>query len=207
MNNLSERIKKLETQLQDQNKNDELDRINKLETQLQDKKDEIGDLRNRSMRNTLIFKNLLEDNNKTWEDTSRVLTKSIHSKLDLAYDKEFIDRQISRAHRGGAEHFRNEEENENQWKGPKPIFAQIVNWQLAEEIKTEIIKLHAQKRKKVTVSQMHSKQLAARRNDALKRRHEMMKNDKTIQVKLDFPAVLKSKKRGTRGNWITVERF
>ena len=33
---------------------------------------------------------------------------------------------------------------------------------------------------------MYSKQLTARRNDAL-RRYEMMKNDKTIQVKLDFP--------------------
>ena len=54
---------------------------------------------------------------------------------------------------------------------------------------------------------MYSKQLTVRWNDALKRRYEMMKNDKTIQVKLHFPAVLKSKKRGTRGNWITVERF
>ena len=52
---------------------------------------------------------------------------------------------------------------------------------------------------------MYSKQLTVHRNDALKRRYEMMKNDKTIQVKLDFPAVLKSKKRGTRGYWITVE--
>ena len=85
--------------------------------------------------------------------------------------------------------------------------AKIVNWRLAKEIKTEIIKLHAQKRTKVTVNQMYSKQLTARRNDALKRRYEMMKNDKTIQVKLDFPAVLKSKKRGTRGSWITVEQF
>ena len=56
LNNLTEQIKKLGTQLQDQNKNDEVDRINKLETQLQDKNDEIEDLRNRSMRNTLIFK-------------------------------------------------------------------------------------------------------------------------------------------------------
>ena len=54
---------------------------------------------------------------------------------------------------------------------------------------------------------MYSKQLTARRNNVLKRRYEMMKNKKTIQVKLDFPAVLKSKKKGTRGNWITVERF
>ena len=205
MNNLTERIKKLETQLQDQNKNNEVDRINKLETQLQDENDEIEDLRNRSLRNTLIFKNLPEENNETWEDTCRVLTKFIHSKFDLPYDKEFIDGQISRAHRGEADNFRNEEESENQWKGPKPIFAQIVNWRLAEKI--EIIKLHAQKRTKVTVNQMYSKQLTARRNDALKRRYDMMKNDKTIQVKLDFPAVLKSKKRGTRVNWITAEQF
>ena len=129
LNNPTERIKKLETQLQDQNKNDEVDQINKLETQLQDKNDEIEDLRNRSMRSTLIFKNLLKENNDTWEDTCTVLTKFIHSKLDLPYDKEFIDGQISRAHRGGAENFRNAEESENQRKGPKPIFAQIVNWQ------------------------------------------------------------------------------
>ena len=72
--------------------------------------------------------------------------------------------------------------------------AKIVNWRLAKEIKTEIIKLHARKRTKVTVNQIYSKQLTARRNDALKRRYKMMKNDKTIQVKLDFLAVLKSKK-------------
>ena len=88
------------------------------------------------MRNTLIFKNLPEENNETWEDTCRVLTKFIHSRLDLPCGKEFIDGQISRAHRRGAENFRNEEECENQWKGPKPIFAQIVNWRLAGEIKT-----------------------------------------------------------------------
>ena len=51
LNNLTEQIKKLETQLQDQNKNNEVDRINKLETQLQNKTDEIEDLRNRSVRN------------------------------------------------------------------------------------------------------------------------------------------------------------
>ena len=54
---------------------------------------------------------------------------------------------------------------------------------------------------------MYSKQLTASQNDALKGRYEIMKNDKTIQVKLDFPAATKSKKRGTRGNRITVEQF
>ena len=90
-------------------------------------------------------------------------------------------------------------------EGAQASLCPIVNWPLAEEMKTEIIKLHAQKRTKVTANQMYSKQLTVYQNDALKRRYEMMKNDKTIQVKLDFPAVLKSKKRGTRGYWITVE--
>ena len=69
LNNLTERIKKLETQLQDLNKNNEVDRIKKLETQLQDKNDEIEDLRNRSMRNNLICKNLPEENNETYGRT------------------------------------------------------------------------------------------------------------------------------------------
>ena len=64
-------------------------------------------------------------------------TKNIFLIRDLPYDKEFIDGQISSAHRGGAENFRNKEESENQWMGLKPVFAQIINWRLAEEIKIE----------------------------------------------------------------------
>ena len=86
LNNPTERIKKIWNTAPDQNKNVEVDRINKLEIQLQDK-NKIEDLRNRSMRNTLIFINLSEENNETWEETCRVLTKFIHSKLDLPYDK------------------------------------------------------------------------------------------------------------------------
>ena len=54
---------------------------------------------------------------------------------------------------------------------------------------------------------MYSKELTARRNEALKRRREMIKNNKNIHVRLDYPAVLKSKKKGTRENWVTVENF
>ena len=56
------------------------------------------DLRNRSMRNTLIFKNLPEENNEAWEDTFRVLTKFIHSKLDLPHDKESNDTSKGKKH-------------------------------------------------------------------------------------------------------------
>ena len=184
------------------------DHINKLEAQVRGTLMEIDDLRNRSMRNTLIFRNLPEENNETWEDTCGLLGSYIYSKLNLPYDQDTIDSQISRAHRGSEEKkSRNVVEDSNPRQGPKPVFAQFVNWRFAEEVKAGIIKLNAQKRTNVTVNNMYSKELTARKNEALKRRREMIKNNKNIHVRLDYPAMLKSKKKGTRENWVTVENF
>ena len=117
-----------------------------------------------------------------------MLTNFIHTKLNLPYDKDFIDNQISRAHRGGADR-EDDGTIENQRKGPKPISAQFTNWRIAEEIKAEVIKSNVQKRTKVIVNQMYSRDLTLRRNNALKERYEMLQNDKIIQVKLEYPAV------------------
>ena len=183
------------------------DHINKLEAQVRGTLMEIDDLRNRSMRNTLIFRNLPEGNNETWEDTCGLLVSYIYSKLNLQYDQDTIDNQISRAHQGSEEKSRNVAEDSNPRQGPKPVLAQFVNWHFAEEVKAGIIKLNAQKRTNVTVNNMYSKELTARRNEALKRRQEMIKNNKNTHIGLDYPAVLKSKKKGTRENWVTVENF
>ena len=64
---------------------------------------EIDDLCNRSMRNTLIFRNLPEENNKTCEDTCGLLGSYIYSKLNLPYDQDTTYSQISRAHQGSEE--------------------------------------------------------------------------------------------------------
>ena len=61
---------------------------------------ELEDLRNRSMRSTLVFKNIREERNETWEDTCHILSNFITTKLDLSYTKKFIDSITSRAHRG-----------------------------------------------------------------------------------------------------------
>ena len=74
------------------------DHINKLEAQVRDTLMEIDDLRNRSMRNTLIFRNVPEENNETWEDTCGLLGSYIYSKLNLPYNQHTIDNQISTAH-------------------------------------------------------------------------------------------------------------
>ena len=84
---------------------------------------------------------------------------------------------------------------------------QFVNCRLAEEIKSKVIQLNAQKRTKVVVNQMYSKELTIRRNNALKRRFKILEEDGSIQIKLDYPAILKFKKKRTRNRWETLEVF
>ena len=76
------------------------DQIKRVEAQLKAAMIELEDLRNRSMRSTLVFKNIREERNETWEDTCHILSNFFTTKLDLSYTKEFIDSMISRAHRG-----------------------------------------------------------------------------------------------------------
>ena len=90
---------------------------------------ELEDLRNRIMRSTLIFKNIPGIRNEPWEDTSQLLADFITCEQDLTYSFEEIDFQISRANRSTEQD--KDHPNKNQ-QGPKPIFAQFVNWRIAE---------------------------------------------------------------------------
>ena len=106
--------------------------IKKLETQLRGDLMELEDLRNRSMRWTLIFKNVKEENNERWNDTARILCSYIVDQLDLNYTYDEVDFHISRAHRGGDsnEEEPNQEQHHQKKQGPKPIYAQFVNWRV-----------------------------------------------------------------------------
>ena len=179
------------------------DQIKRVEAQLKAAMIELEDLRNRSMRSTLVFKNIRERRNETWGDNCHILSNFITTKLDLSYTKEFIDSMISRAHRG----IEKEEGNNDRQQGNKPIFVQFVNWRVAEEIKSKVIQLNAQKRTKVVVNQMYSKELTIRRNNALKRRREVLEEDGSIQIKLVYPAILKFKNKGFKNRWETLEVF
>ena len=181
------------------------DQIKRVEAQLKAAMIELEDLRNRSMRSTLVFKNIRERRNETWGDNCHILSNFITTKLDLSYTKEFIDSMRGRPH-GGVE----KEEGNNdrqQQQGNKPIFVQFVNWRVAEEIKSKVIQLNAQKRTKVVVNQMYSKELTIRRNNALKRRREVLEEDGSIQIKLVYPAILKFKNKGFKNRWETLEVF
>ena len=112
---------------------------------------------------------------------------------------------ISRAHQVVEKEEQNNDRQQQQ--GNMPIFVQFVNWHVAEEIKSKVVQLNAQKRTKVVLNQMYSKELTIRRNNALKRRLKILEEDGSIQIKLDYPAILKFKKKRTRNRWETLEVF
>ena len=80
----------------------EIDKLNikKLEAQVKGTIIELEDLRNRSMRSTLVFRNIKEEHCETWEDTCKTLPHFIISELKMPYSYDDIDLLISRVHRG-----------------------------------------------------------------------------------------------------------
>ena len=96
--------------------------------------------------------------------------------------------QISRAHRTSD----NNSSRRNNKSEPRPIIAQFVNWRVAEEVRQKIIHLHSRNHLKVIVNQMFSKELTKRRNNALIKRKHYLRLHPGIQVKLDYPATLRS---------------
>lgn len=61
--------------------------FNKLATQLKGTLIELGDLRNRCVRCTLIFQNIVQKPNKTWEGISKILAELLTS---LTYHKHIM---------------------------------------------------------------------------------------------------------------------
>ena len=137
----------------------------------------------------MIFKGVPEESKETWDDTSQLIAGFITENLNLPYSLEKMDTQISRAHRtndDGSGRRNNKSE-------PRPIIAQFTNWRVAEEVRQKIIHLHSRNQLKVIVNQMFSKELTEHRNNALIKRKEYLRLNPNIEVKLDYPATLKSR--------------
>ena len=179
--------------------------IDRLQTQLKGVLIELEDLRNRSMRSNLVFKGIREEagGENNWEATSQVLADFITNNLGLPYTDHQIDMQISRAHRTN-----DKKNNHKNKKDPRPIIAQFVNWRIAEEVRNKVIQLNAaNKLQNVYVNQMFSKDLTERRNNALIKRKEHIKEHPNLQIKLDFPATLKYRERGSNSKWLVLGEY
>ena len=95
----------------------------------------------------------------------------------------------------------NQEQHHQKKQGPKPIYAQFVNWRVAEEIRNKIIDLlNSKKQTKVICNQMFSKELTIRRNRALQYRQDALNTSPDAQIRLEYPAILKSRKKEGTNN-------
>ena len=109
--------------------------------------------------------------------------------VDLSHTKEFIDPMTRIA-------------NNN-----KATSQYLCNLYVAEEINSKVIQLNSQKRTKVVVNQMYLKELTIRRNNALKRRLEILEEDGSIRIKRVYAAILQFKNKGTKNRWEILEVF
>ena len=75
---------------------------------------------------------------------------------------------------------------ETEYTSTPAIIAKFNDWQLTETIKTSFIKAKSH----IFVSQMYSPALTKRRNEAVKVRKELKKNEPTIQAYVKFPVKL-----------------
>ena len=96
---------------------------------------EIEELKNRSLRKTLIFKNIKHQvNENSWSDTKNVLIDEI-SKVLTEASKEEIATNIERAHR-----VQNNSETRNRSNNTQPyLVAKISNWEFSKRIKSAFI--------------------------------------------------------------------
>ena len=98
---------------------------------------EVGDLKNRSLRKTLVFRNIKkQQSEKIWDDAKMVLANEI-SKNMQDFSKEEIIRNIEQAHRVTTTSRR----NHSATSAPPFLVAKITNWDMLEKINLPLLKL------------------------------------------------------------------
>ena len=185
--NNSDGIESLKFEMKEQS-----DKISKQFETMSKLESEIEELKNRSQRKTLIFKNIKyqQANENSWSDTTSVLIDQISGVLPET-TKEEISNNIERAHRV---HRKGTSSNGS----PPYLVVKMINWEFSEKVKSAFIQENQNGRSQVFVSQMYSKSFTLRRNQVLKHRHEMKEEDPSIQAYTRYPATLMIKRPGKK---------
>ena len=164
-------------------------------------KRDLDDQINRSMRTTLVFKGINEEENEKAADTATILGQVIARHTDVK--EEDARKMIERAHRGGKR-----QHVDGGKKVRRPIFVKIDNWQNSELLKSEFLKLKLRNKAFViSVDQMYSPALTERRNEALKCRKELLSAGTIAKGHLVYPANLLVKYKVTDKHYISHRQF
>ena len=127
---------------------------------------DLDDQINHSMRTTLIFKGIKDEPHESWADTERILTEVIARHLKMSIDN--VADMLERVHRGKKSSDRN---------GHPYIFARFYSWKDSKQSKSGFAEAnHTHPKMQIRMEQMYSKQVTARRNEAMLARRQLLRD-------------------------------
>ena len=148
--------------------------------------EEIEERTNRSLRSTLVFKNIPQSGKETWAATTNKTAEAIKvaSRGTISFDAAHS--MLERCHRG-------KPSKKGKKSSPTPIYALIDDWRNAEWIKDEFRK--KPKDCHYYVDQKYGKRTTWRRNQALLKRKELKGKGEIVNGYVDYPAILMVRKK------------
>ena len=159
--------------------------VTELQNQVSELQKQMDEQTDRSLRCTLIFKNIPHEEDENSSESTAVLTKAITNHCtDLS--KSYVQDAIERCHRGTS----------NKPNSPAHIFVKFIDWKKSQLISRAIIeKNKSNKANALNFSQMYSKGTTARRNKALEHRAELLQLNNDSHIIISYPAKVLEKRR------------
>ena len=149
--------------------------------------EEIEERTNRSLRSTLVFKNVPQKGKETWAATTNLAAQAIKTASSRRISFDAAHSMLERCHRGKPP--RKARGNSS----PTPIYALIDDWRNAEWIREEFRK--KPKDFEVYCDQKYGTRTTWRRNKALLKRKELKRNGDISNGYVQYPAVLMVRKK------------
>ena len=143
----------------------------------------IEDQVNRNSRDTLVIRGIKKENQeKTWNNTSHVLSSSLCGLFGWNPNQFLSD--IERAHRGD-------------YKNPNsPIYMKFISWKVSQAVLDSIIRANRSRQTNISASQKYSDKVQKRMNRLLITRREFKSDEEKSCWKSygKYPGVLMVKK-------------
>ena len=164
--------------------------------------EEVEERTNRSLRSTLIFKNVKCTGKETWAETTTKAAEAINtvSRGKISFDEAHD--MLERCHRGKPRKSRGNSSS------PTPIYALIDDWRNAEMIKEAF--MTKPKDVHIYCDQKYGKRTTWRRNQALQVRKELKRTGEIVSGYVKYPAILmvcKQQRHGQKKEYEEYDNF